>query len=451
MSDAQLPRPTTKDDREGWLAYWTALGMAWRTEPEIGLERQAYLDDRRNNPNYKPDIKQGIYPFKDIKLDRADVEWLLVTHHGGRWPTEWGRTPPGLRRQGIDLRGADLRNQNLQRLPLMQLRAGLDAEDWGKNPPEHRNAAAIHLECADLHYAYLQDASLRSAHLAGANLQSAHLEGAMLRGAHFGGYYPEGQTISTRRPREPQITTLRYAHMDAETNLPEVQLGDTAHNYVRLADAHWNGTDVTRVPWSTLSRTGDEQRARQLIASNRRESRRQRTSEYLIAERSYRQLAAITRSQGLTEDADRFSYRAQLCQRVVLRLQRHYLRYLGSGFLWLIAGYGYRPWRSVITYAVTIVTFAVFYWCVTNNVSLTHGLFTYVVAWLGMRPPEPSPEHLQGYEALVVSVTSFHGRGFQSTQSLDDKAAILSAIEAAIGLLLEITFIATFTHRFFAR
>jgi len=29
--------------------------------------------------------------------------------------------------------------------------------------------------------------------------------------------------------------------------------------------------------------------------------------------------------------------------------------------------------------------------------------------------------------------------------------AILAAIEAAIGLLLEITFIATFTQRFFAR
>ena len=47
---------------------------------------------------------------------------------------------------------------------------------------------------------------------------------------------------------------------------------------------------------------------------------------------------------------------------------------------------------------------------------------------------------------------SFRGRGFfQPTQSPGDKVTILAAIEAAIGLLLEITFIATFTQRFFAR
>jgi len=49
-------------------------------------------------------------------------------------------------------------------------------------------------------------------------------------------------------------------------------------------------------------------------------------------------------------------------------------------------------------------------------------------------------------------MTSLHGRGFfQPTQSPGGKVAILAAIEAAIGLLLEITFIATVTQRFFAR
>jgi hypothetical protein len=49
-------------------------------------------------------------------------------------------------------------------------------------------------------------------------------------------------------------------------------------------------------------------------------------------------------------------------------------------------------------------------------------------------------------------MTSFHGRDFfQPTQSPGGKVAILAAIEAALGLLLEIAFIATFTQRFFAR
>jgi hypothetical protein len=45
--------------------------MAWRTEPEIDEERRRYLVERRA---IRPDIEKGIYPFKDEKLDRADVE-----------------------------------------------------------------------------------------------------------------------------------------------------------------------------------------------------------------------------------------------------------------------------------------------------------------------------------------------------------------------------------------
>jgi hypothetical protein len=57
---------------------------------------------------------------------------------------------------------------------------------------------------------------------------------------------------------------------------------------------------------------------------------------------------------------------------------------------------------------------------------------------------------LQWYEALVLSVSAFHGRGFfQPVQSLGDPVAILAAVEALIGLFTEITFIATFTQRFF--
>ena len=55
-------------------------------------------------------------------------------------------------------------------------------------------------------------------------------------------------------------------------------------------------------------------------------------------------------------------------------------------------------------------------------------------------------------EALVLSVSSFHGRGFfNSTIALGDTYAQLAAAEAFLGLFIEITFIATFTQRFFAR
>lgn len=60
--------------------------------------------------------------------------------------------------------------------------------------------------------------------------------------------------------------------------------------------------------------------------------------------------------------------------------------------------------------------------------------------------------HLRWDEALVLSISNFHGRGlFPTGLSLGDPVAILAAIEAIIGLLIEIARIATLTQRFFAR
>jgi len=236
-----------------------------------------------------------------------------------------------------------------------------------------------------------------------------------------------------------------------------------------LADVVWNGAPLARVAWEALPVLGDEVQARQpRTEDGTNKGAGLRLSQYQAAVRGYRLLAVALRSQGLNEQADRYGYRAQLMQRVVLRRQavlrqmgkrrrlgrrlRKLAAYGGSGLLDLIAGYGYRPLRSFVTYVATIAFFALCYWCVTNQVPLTHGLFTQSMTWLGMQPPAPSPAHLQGYEAVVVSMASFHGRGFfLPAQTPGDKVAILAAIEAAIGLLLEITFIATFTQRFFAR
>jgi hypothetical protein len=145
--------------------------------------------------------------------------------------------------------------------------------------------------------------------------------------------------------------------------------------------------------------------------------------------RANRQLAVALRNQGINEHADRYAYRAQLCQRGVLRRQRHYLRYLGSHFLWFIAGYGYRPLRSILTYVLVVAAFAGLYLALGG----AHG------------------QALSWNEALVVSLTAFHGRGFFATafQPGDPQAAV-AAVEALFGLLIEITFIATFTNRFFA-
>jgi hypothetical protein len=121
----------------------------------------------------------------------------------------------------------------------------------------------------------------------------------------------------------------------------------------------------------------------------------------------------------------------------VLRRQQRYLRYLGSKLLWLIAGYGYRPMRSFIAYTLVILAFAAAFF------ALGTGLLGF-----GGADAVTSP-----LSALVFSVTSFHGRGFFPGEglALDDPITVLAALEAILGLFIEITFIATFTQRFFGK
>src|SRR5215470_4248692 len=84
------PQYPTPNDRAAWLDYWQKCGQSWRTEPEIDSNRQQYLTERLT---IKPDIAQGNYPFKGIKLDRADVEWLLANHEQKRGPIDWTDEP----------------------------------------------------------------------------------------------------------------------------------------------------------------------------------------------------------------------------------------------------------------------------------------------------------------------------------------------------------------------
>src|SRR5437763_4829986 len=99
----------------------TKPSFSWRTEPEIDTERQKFLSERLA---INPDIQRGIYPFKDVKLNRADIEWLLMTHEGGHGPVDWNDIRQR-NRVGLDLRGADLRHVDLRNLPLTRMRSGL--------------------------------------------------------------------------------------------------------------------------------------------------------------------------------------------------------------------------------------------------------------------------------------------------------------------------------------
>jgi hypothetical protein len=105
--------------------------------------------------------------------------------------------------------------------------------------------------------------------------------------------------------------------------------------------------------------------------------------------------------------------------------------YAGSALLDGLSGYGYKPGRSLTLYLAMLVGFWTAYYLLGPTAHFA----------------------LSPLDTVVFSVTSFHGRGFAPSANLPRSNAltVLAALEAILGLLVEITFIATFTRRFFAR
>jgi hypothetical protein len=391
-----LQRPTN-EDKMVWWAYWKAQGQPWRREPEIDEERQNYLTKQLK---IKPDMVHSIYPFRDIKLCRADIEWLLGVSENGGVPidldplnqSEIGR---------LDLRGTDLRNENLHLFSLNEV-----------------SLREAQLQDADLSMAQLCKTILMRAKLQGANLVLANLAEANLREAQFQGANLRLATLQRAIFCGAQLQSV---------SLSDAKLADEHHIGPRLADVQWGDTNLAVVDWSQVKKLGDEYEAQQkLDADGEEKTKNTRIREYQEAVRANRQLSIVLRNQGLNEHASRFAYHAQLMQRKVFWYQRKFLSYLGSLFLDLLSGYGYKVGRCFIAYALVIGVFATIY----------HLLGT----------------HPSWNESIVISMTAFHGRGFFPEQfHPGDPQALAAAIEAFVGLLIEITLIATLTQRFFGR
>ncbi|HEY7832597.1 MAG TPA: pentapeptide repeat-containing protein [Ktedonobacterales bacterium] len=302
--------------------------------------------------------------------------------------------------------------------------------EWAAQPEAERGRSIfqyVRLSGADISWLAEQSGrdqhnDVPNLHLEKAIISMAHLEGADLGGAHL------------------ERANLRGAWLDSKTVLSDA----TLDRKTRLGDIQWSGVgavNLTQIAWNAIPMLGDE----------RGMTPRSPVADHDAAVRAYRQLAAQLRAQGMSEAADRFAERAQIRQRKrslrqlvadwrrPWRLPGDLLRWLFSWFLALLAGYGYHPGRSVFWYLATIGGFAFLFF------QATHGAITFGLPPSGVQP-------LKWYEALVLSVSSFHGRGFfQPTgqNGLGDPVAILAAAEAVFGVLIEISFIATFTQRFF--
>jgi uncharacterized protein YjbI with pentapeptide repeats len=555
--------PSNTNDLETWKAYWKEQGQPWRTEPAIDEARQQQLLSYYQGI---VDIERGMYPFKGVRLSRADVEWLLAMEEqrSAELSSRGGKGGNQHKSFGLDLRGVDLSQVNLSDLPLMGLHTGLSLEESRHATVEQSRAAAANLAKADLSNAQLQGAQLSwvtldeavlveahlegadlgkaslreailagahlegvdltKAHLEGATLLEAHLEGAMLLGAYLeganlleahlegarlAGAYLEGTSLLDTHfegkalgvdelkhlrawmPHFPQVlpaADLRGVYLNNRTQLDGIHAGNEQYGYIALADVHWGDVNLTVVDWADLKRLGDETIARPLNVEEEEGAqtgerglparaervvdmllRAQEISDVVVsyvtrspsltkkfrermtqaqpetqqqlelerfraAVRANRQLAVVLRTQGLNEAADRFAYRAHVLQRRVLWRSgaRSYGSYFFSCFLDVLAGYGYKPGRTVIAYISTILSFAIIYF----SLGLLAGYRASI-----------SPLY-----ALIISIISFHGRGFFPSGFFPTlPMAVFAACEAIIGLTIEISFIATFTQRYFGK
>lgn len=333
------------------------------------------------------------------------------------------------------LEGATLSGTRLKAASLSG--AHLEGASIGGARLENAFLRNSHLEGARLYGARLDRASLTGAHLEGALMRRVHLEGASLVNASLGGKRMAPDDLSRIRTWAPDFPeTLRPADIqrtfyDTASVLDNVSLGDKQHGYAELADIHWGDANLATVRWTdgrAAITLGDEREAQEhTTLDGKPKTRVERLADLERAVRANRQLAVALQAQGLNEDAGRFAYRAQVLQTQVLRRQRRIGQYLFSRFLDLLAGYGYRPWRSLVAYLLVIAGFA---------------LTFFIQGTLG-------GPHLAWNESLIISLTAFHGRGFFPEQFRPgDPQSAIAAVEAVIGLLIEISFIATFTQRF---
>jgi hypothetical protein len=396
------------DEKLGRQAQAVAQTQAQRDDGEPLPERRTELRQA-----YEANIAAGRPPYADVQLaSRGELAWVL---HERGWsgehddytvkyvlkPRGQAHAPADLRRVNLShvalgdvyLRMADLSDANLVFADLSGAHladACLHEADMGR----------VNLQGAELNYADLSGAHLREAKLQGANLQYATLTGARLHSADLSRAVLHGVRMAPS-------TVLSETRFDAGT---------------WLGDIMWDGASLTRIDWDRVPRLGDE------AAIGRAKGAWERIVAYRSAARAYQQLALALQAQGLGDEAARYAYRAQVLQRGVLWRRRKLGRWLFSLLLAALAGYGYRLSRIVVAYAIVIALAATAYYAFGVS---GHG-------------PVLSP-----LQALLVSITAFHGRVFSESFGTSSPQAWIAACEAVTGLVIEGVFTAMLVQRFF--
>lgn len=375
------------------------------------------------------------------KLDRCDLRGATLVQADLSEATLVQANLMGVPLVGANLAGADLQDANLNGADLFScdltrthLRALFGRPQFAEADLGKANLSGVAVDVADL-----RGANLLEANLSGASLSEADLTGAQLREANLSGAYLfladlsdanlyranlhdanlRGANLQGTRLHEAVLTGTRLhaARMDGITVLQGVALSPDT----QLADVAWNGVALTQVDWLQVPRLGDER------VISEAKTRQDRVRACRAAQRAYRGLSLALRAQGLLIPASTYRLREQRLERQALRLERKYGGWLLSLLLDVVAGYGEMPGRILVAYLGVVLGFALAYFGIVHQWAPSYAV-----------------------DALVYSLTSFHGRGFFPGEHVTphDPPVVLAAIEAVVGLFIELILIATFSRRF---
>lgn len=400
------------DQASGGVPPWPT-GEPDDSEPT--LERQTGL-----RATYEQNVAQGKPPYAGAVIgSRGELTWILRKRG-------WQTLRDGVTHSKVpDLRDTVLRGQLGQ--------ADLSWANLSGAVLDGTNLAGASLRLANLSGAFIFYANLNGADLGiadlrgvlvyytdwrGADLEASDMSGALLTG-DFGG-------VTFKRARVNAATVF-----GGEPGMDVVRI--RMDENIQLIDVAWNGAILARINWDEeVPRLGGDEAAIQ-----RASRRTERVAACLNAARAYRELAKTLETEGVTAPALRYRRRQHQLERKALFSNFKFGSWIFSWLLNIVSGYGDRPGRALACYLAVVTGFAALYYCITNAV-------------FGVLSTQSA--RLQWYEALVFSISSFHGRGFfPSMISLGDPVALVASVEAIIGLFVELVFIATFTQRFFAR
>jgi uncharacterized protein YjbI with pentapeptide repeats len=356
---------------------------------------------------YADNIAHGKAPYSRVAIRTAgELRWILGERGWSGEQDAPGQPRPHL--EEADLRGANLSGMQLCQVVLRNATiegaclfgANLYRAELQGTKCEKADLREVDLFGADLDRAWLWDADFRRARLARTSLCATHFRGADLRGADLTGAWMDS------------TTRFRAVKLDAGT---------------RVGQVVWNSVPLIQVDWAQLPATGEEADIKGTKA------RAVRLQAIIAAQQAYDGLAVVLQNQGVKDWASRYHLRALRLERRAQLLRGHLLSWFVSWLIDALSGYGQYTGRALRAYALVVTLFAATYYALTNALSVHIHTRATRLSWI---------------EALVLSVSSFHGRGFfPQAITLGDPIAVVAAAEAIIGLFIELVFITTFSRR----